>query len=389
MKVRFRLSNPKNKKSGVKLDFSNIAFKNNRFLYGCGIEVITKYWNTNAFRAREIGGYSGEASRINERLDLLEAKLKNYVAKHNELTKEGLKEYLDSKTGVKAKKKQSKVNKEPYFQEWALLHLKTNRQNHKKSTVQAKTNTINLLTEFKPRIKFTEFDVELWEAFKDWLEDTKDYIHNSIWKEHKNVKAMLRYADEKEDIKVHRDYKKGLFNMPQVEVDNIYLNEEELSTLASLDLSKQPPKYAQARNMFLFGCWTGFRYSDIFSFSPSDIIEIKGKQRIKKKQQKGGKEVFIPILEQVKPYLHEHTLSNPELNEVIKKVAELAELKDWELIKAHTSRRSFSSNLYKRGIPVNSIMRLTGHSKLSTFLRYIKISPEEHAELTELDPYFE
>lgn len=395
-KVSFRLTARKEdaKESGVELDFSNNAFKNNRFKYGCGVTVLVSRWNPETQRV--IG-----LSKINDRLDLLGNELLSYVGKNAELTKEGLKEHLDNCSGVTAIKVQTKINKEPYFQEWATEHIQTNRARHKHSTVTTKMQTVNLLNHFQPKIKFKDFDVNLFDSFVKWLKsdqmvnikgkqkEKNAFTHNSVWKQSKEIKTLLRYADIVEELNVNSDYKKGLFNMDQIEVDNIYLNEDQLKKLADIDLSDQPTTYARARDMFLFGCWTGFRYSDMRSFTLDDIVEMNGKTRIKKKQQKGGKEVFIPLLKQVKPYLKEHTLSNPELNEYIKKVAELAELEDAQLIVAHTSRRSFASNLYRANVPMHSIMRLTGHKKVSTFLRYVKITPEEHAELTEQHSYFD
>ena len=53
----------------------------------------------------------------------------------------------------------------------------------------------------------------------------------------------------------------------------------------------------------------------------------------------------------------------------------------WQLVSAHTARRSFATNLYKSGFPSISIMAITGHKTESSFLRYIKVSKEEHAKL--------
>jgi len=47
---------------------------------------------------------------------------------------------------------------------------------------------------------------------------------------------------------------------------------------------------------------------------------------------------------------------------------------------SHTARRSGATNMYKQGIPSIDIMKITGHTKESTFMRYIKISKEETAE---------
>ena len=64
----------------------------------------------------------------------------------------------------------------------------------------------------------------------------------------------------------------------------------------------------------------------------------------------------------------------------------------WEkcdLVTTHTARRSAATNMYKAGIPSLSIMFITGHKTEKAFLKYIKISQEENAELMAKNPYFQ
>ena len=55
--------------------------------------------------------------------------------------------------------------------------------------------------------------------------------------------------------------------------------------------------------------------------------------------------------------------------------------KKYQLIGMHTGRRSFATNMYKRKFPTIAIMRLTGHTTESNFLKYIKVTPEENAAM--------
>ena len=52
----------------------------------------------------------------------------------------------------------------------------------------------------------------------------------------------------------------------------------------------------------------------------------------------------------------------------------------WELVSTHTARRSACTNMYLRGIPTIAIMKISGHKRESTFLKYIKVSAEENAD---------
>jgi integrase len=52
-----------------------------------------------------------------------------------------------------------------------------------------------------------------------------------------------------------------------------------------------------------------------------------------------------------------------------------------DLISTHTARRSFATNMFKMGIPTLTIMRITGHKTEKNFLTYIKVTPDEHANI--------
>ena len=60
-------------------------------------------------------------------------------------------------------------------------------------------------------------------------------------------------------------------------------------------------------------------------------------------------------------------------------------LKKYQLITTHTARRSFATNMYKRGYSPVHIMSITGHKKESTFLKYIRITNEESVKMISLD----
>ena len=50
------------------------------------------------------------------------------------------------------------------------------------------------------------------------------------------------------------------------------------------------------------------------------------------------------------------------------------------LLSSHTARRSFSTNMYLDNFPSISIMAITGHTTESSFIKYIRVTPKEHAE---------
>ena len=65
---------------------------------------------------------------------------------------------------------------------------------------------------------------------------------------------------------------------------------------------------------------------------------------------------------------HSYMQGNREVFEIRPKYA-------W--ITSHTCRRSFCTNEFLAGTPVDLIMKISGHKSLRDFYKYIRISPEE------------
>jgi len=107
----------------------------------------------------------------------------------------------------------------------------------------------------------------------------------------------------------------------------------------------------------------------------------------------------------VKKILEKHngklpkSISNEKTNEYLKEIAEMAPLlkeivskeitkggsqitqmrEKWKLVQSHTARRSFATNEYNAGTPPLVIMAITGHKTEKSFLKYIRVTPDEHA----------
>jgi integrase len=65
---------------------------------------------------------------------------------------------------------------------------------------------------------------------------------------------------------------------------------------------------------------------------------------------------------------HSYKKGNKDIVEVKPKYA-------W--VTSHTCRRSFCTNEFLAGTPVELIMKISGHKSVKDFYKYIRISPEE------------
>jgi integrase len=247
-------------------------------------------------------------------------------------------------------------------------------------------------------IDFKDIDIEFYDSFIQFLQK-KSLAVNTIGKKIQTLKIFLNAAKE-ENKNPYEAYKSRRFEALTENAETIYLNEQELQTIYKHDFSESP-RLDRVRDLFLVGCWTGCRFSDLAQVKPENITD----GLIEVKQAKTDKKVLIPLHPVVTSILNKYKgdlpepISNQKFNVALKEVAELAKIKDpvhkaitkggvktsklykkHELVTTHTARRSFATNLYKSGFPSLSIMAITGHTTEESFLKYIKVTPDEHAK---------
>jgi len=240
---------------------------------------------------------------------------------------------------------------------------------------------------------FSEINIDFYHRFVLYLQKL-NFTQNTVGKQIRVLKTMLNDASD-----INIDMKD--FKVFTEEVDNVYLNEEELQRIKDLDLSNSP-HLDRVRDSFLILCWTGCRYSDLDKLNEDNIENGYFTFR----QQKTNTKVTIPLHTVVDEIFKKYNYQMPEpitnqrFNEYIKDVAEIAEfnskvaitrtvggklktenIKKSKLISSHTGRRSFCTNMYKQGLPTIMIMSISGHKSEKNFLKYIKIRQDEHASM--------
>lgn len=244
-----------------------------------------------------------------------------------------------------------------------------------------------------------ELNKAFYDSFVNFLYDEGFHL-NTVGKHIKNLKVVLNDLPSKEksvcDILSDKHCKKL-----SEEVDAVYLDETELGMIENCNLGTFDPIYDKVRDWFLLLCWTGCRYSDLEKINGSNIQD----GILHFRQTKTGDPAYIPIFPTVKKILEKYNgeipkpMSNQKFNEKLKEVCQIAKInsvvrfqnvqggkkittesKKYELVSSHTGRRSFATNNYNRNVPMITIMQMTGHRSEASFLKYIKLSPAQHAK---------
>lgn len=248
---------------------------------------------------------------------------------------------------------------------------------------QLQNQVLAYLEAFKREdMEIIELDQLFYNSFVNFLEK-QGYKVNTIGYFIKNLKAVINSLPLAQRATCEFVAPNKCVKLAE-DVDNIYLTEAQLEAIAAQPISA--PYLDRVRDQFLLLAWTGCRYSDLDKLNKKHITTINGREYFKITQQKTGAKVTIPVLAPVRDILEKYNynlprpIANQKFNEYVKEVAKQAGLKDCERVTAHTARRSFATNLYKRNFPTLMIMRITGHQTEKAFLTYIKVTEDENAE---------
>ena len=404
--ARFVLKEPKSKENTLIYLLYN--FNNQRLKYSFNQKINPKFWNAEKQRVKETKAFP-EYVEFNAMLNTIETTINNiYRRFFNDNiipTPKLLKEELDS---VLVSKQQ--VLKELDFFNFVsdLINSSTKEE---RTTSQYK-QTLRVLKEYerdiKKEISFDSINMDFYDSFVGYLR-RRGYSENTIGGYIKEIKVFMNEALDRK-LTSNTEFRNRRFKTLSETTDKIYLNLDEVQKMYDLDLSKNK-RLEKVRDLFVIGCYTGLRFSDLSQITSKNIIN-NGTQ-LKVKTEKTGEFVVIPLHKTIKEIIQKYdneippAPSNQKMNDYIKEVAELAGIKDtvslsitkggekqttvcekWEQVTVHTARRSFATNMYLLDIPTISIMKITGHRTEKAFLLYIKISQEENANKLLNHPFF-
>lgn len=306
-------------------------------------------------------------------------------------------------------------------------------------TIKSYKGTLAQLEAYEvARHKIVDFDditIDFYDSWKGFF-IKKMYSPNTIGRHVKNLKTFL-FAAEDMKLTTRDDFKSERFSVDHEDVDNVYLTEERISQLYDFDPTddqqiqecinalpekerkrmheltdrEQSRKALEAvKDVFLIGCLTGQRVSDYKRINSDMIVELKdGRRYIDITQEKTSKPIYIPLDDRVTEILDKYDGKLPKvydqkINMRIKIIGHLlgwtepAGVKElhgtmavdngkkfYECIKTHTARRTFATNAYKRGVPLSSIMAVTGHSSEAMLRKYLKLDNKERAMIAAQD----
>lgn len=183
-------------------------------------------------------------------------------------------------------------------------------------------------------------------------------------------------------------YYKGKFN----DVTASFLTEEEIKTMQDKDFSGQGLNLV--RDIFIFSCYTGLAYIDIFNLTKEHISKgIDGNLWIMTNRQKTGSVSNIPLLpipeEIIRKYENHPTAlqsekllpvyTNQKINEYLKTIADNCEIN--KKLTFHVARHTFATTItLGNNVSIESVSKMLGHKSIRTTQHYAKILDKKVSE---------
>lgn len=370
-----------------------------------GFVINVDEWDTTTQTARDT---CINADEINRTVNTWKATLSEVLSRYELIekripTRGELKELFNDLVGHATPVKSKLLDKEnvDFFVCFDVFTKTVGRKNQWTASTFQKFRALKQhLRRFDALLSFQTLTETKLQQFVDYML-ARDMRNTTIAKQLSFVRWFLRWAFFNEYYRghLHETFKPKLKG---ITTDNeiIYLSSEELQQMMTHVFPRSQKALEQVRDVFLFCCFSGLRYSDVAKLRRSDIkndhflvvtkktvdglrIELNRHTRAildKYKDEHFANDLALPVISNVKMNIHLKSLGkvcnideptrivyfqgNKRMEDVYPK---------WQLLTTHVARRTFVVTALQLGIPAEVIMRWTGHSRFEAMKPYIAI----------------
>ncbi|WP_373701893.1 MULTISPECIES: site-specific integrase [Bacteroidales] len=165
-------------------------------------------------------------------------------------------------------------------------------------------------------------------------------------------------------------------------VNRGFLTDEEILKIANKDFGLQ--RLELVRDIFIFSCFTGLAYIDVANLTPEHIVTMDDKQWIMTQRQKTNVTTNVLLLDIPKSIIAKYRdsspregklfpiLSNQKMNAYLKEIADLCGIK--KNLTFHLARHTFATMSLSKGVPMESVSKMLGHTNIKTTQIYARIT---------------
>ena len=387
LSILFFIKKSKDKNANQAIVYLRITYDGRRSEVSTLRKVSLSKWNS---KANKVGGSSIEAKQVNRNLDIIKNRIyeiyQKFLENEEEITAVKIKdEFLGN----------NKIQKSilQMFEEHNIRMEKLVGKDYSFRTLQRyKTTKKHLAAFITSSFKMKDYpvkdiDVKFINAFIYYLKTALDLSHNSALKYLSYLKKIVRIAYANGWVEKDPFYN---FKLKVQVIDRGFLTKEEIIKIMEKEFTI--PRMEHVRDVFLFSCYTGLAYVDVFKLTADDIIKgIDGNKWIKTKRTKTKTLSSIPILPVAEKLIEKYedlesptgkllpVYSNQKTNSYLKEIADSCGIK--KNLTFHMARHTFATTVtLSNGVPIESVSKMLGHRSLKTTQHYAKILDEKLSE---------
>lgn len=376
----------------------SVAYNGRRDIFTTGKFISRRLWDKNSKRIKVLletpknsidDGIWLDAKKIE-----VEKLLQLAKSEYRIVTRDELHGLIQSEVKIK---KSINTLKE-VLKQFSAEHKTSKGASLKKNTLKKYAALIVHITGFQGNDLFTPqlYSTTWIKKFKEYLMVTAKSNDNTVCKYIIALKTFFKHFKRK-GISISA----AMDEIKVAETEQI-VNIIEMQELLILEqMEFETPSHNQIRDVFLFQCYTGARYSDIYNTKRQDIKLTDGMSEWDYIDEKTGHKITAPLSIKAQKildkYLHLPTplprYTNQAINRELKKIAKKANLDRkvkliayhdnnktettcclHEIISTHMARRTFISLSLQLGVRERLVREISGHKDERSFRRYINLS---------------
>jgi len=381
-KVLFYLKRDKAKSNGTVPLFCRITVDGQEVRFGMKCDVNPKFWDVQTGKAT---GRTAEAAKINSLVDNTKAAIykvyRELQERDNYVTAEKIKNVF---LGIE--------QKHQTLLELFDCHNKERKEligkNVTKSTYERYCTARRLVAGFI-MYKYNLNDIPVKEVNKQFIGDFEGYMLVQYSYSKNYIVSILKRLRHIVELALNREwiYRNPFkeYKLQWQKADRGFLTELEIEAL--MDGVFENQKLEQARDIFVFCTFTGLAFTDVKHLTVANIQStIDGKQWIKGKRKKTDTDYNIPLLTIPKTILGKYSGKSSDgtllpvfqidtYNRLLKEVAQHCGIN--KKITSHLARHTFATFTLTKGVSIESVSKMLGHTKISTTQIYARITDKK------------
>ena len=353
-----------------------ITYNKQRHEFSTGLFINPNNWSSAKQQAVPL---NTENTQINTQLSLIKSQINQaflflQVQENNFDVEDIFKKYKGENT-------QKQIGVVEFYSEYMNRLKKMIGKDFKESTWGKFNEILPALKDYiyfqykKRDIKLVDLDYNFIENFDYYMKVEKKNSQITINKKIQRLKKVIKLARKQKliDFNPFEEHK-----VKQAKTQILFLTKDELEKLKNWKPKSETIE--KVLDCYIICCYTGLGYREMFSLKKSDLkTDDEGVVWIYKQREKTERYFSIPLIftepvgilekyETEEDFLLPR-VSNQYFNRILKEIADLLGIN--KKLTHHTARKTFATTvLLNNNIPIETVSKLLGHSKISTTLSY-------------------